>query len=537
MKKQQRIMMRILTIVLCAALLIPMLPMNAKAVTPGQAGAVGIDVSKYQGNVDWNAVRNSGVTFAFIKAYSSYSGVDPYFARNITGANAAGIRTGVYVYSYATTVEEAVAEANAVIGILQNYTVTFPVAIDIEDSSQKHLSPEQLAAIANAFCATVENAGYYPMVYASKYWFQNRIAPVAYDVWVAQYAAECEYPGIPSFWQYSNTGSIPGIAGAVDMNYQYRDYSFIVANGFSQRGGNTYFYRNYRWQRGWIDYNGARYYCDVTGVMRTGWIDLGGAIYYLGEDGVMSTGLRPVGDAIYYFGTDGIRKSGLFEIEGQHYLFDAEGKMFTGWHITPEGTYYFSEIDGHMMKGWYAENGKMYFFDEMGHMVVGFREIDGFKYYFSIDGTLQTGWLNLNEGTFYMNEGGQMYYGWLALPDGIYYLDPENGNMHRGWLSAGGNTWFFDLATGKMQTGWVAVGENMYYFNPDGTLFKGVYADAGGIKYCDPTDGHLVVGFVEIGGNTFFFDPASGGYMLINTTVTIGEQVFLIDANGFVVGM
>ena len=88
-----------------------------------------------------------------------------------------------------------------------------------------------------------------------------------------------------------------------------------------------------------------------------------------------------------------------------------------------------------------------------------------------------------------------------------------------------------------MQTGWVAVGENMYYFNPDGTLFKGVYADAGGIKYCDPTDGHLVVGFVEIGGNTFFFDPANGGYMLINTTVTIGEQFFLIDANGFVVGM
>ena len=101
---------RCFAIFLAVILLFPVFSIRADAVNGSQAGARGIDVSKYQGNVDWNAVRASGVTFAFIKAYSAKSGIDPYFARNLAGANAVGIRTGVYVYSYATTVEAAVAE-------------------------------------------------------------------------------------------------------------------------------------------------------------------------------------------------------------------------------------------------------------------------------------------------------------------------------------------------------------------------------------------------------------------------------------------
>lgn len=186
MKKVSRLtrFTRMLALLLTIALMFPMFSLSSEAAVNGsQAGAVGIDVSKYQGNIDWNAVRASGVSFAFIKAYSSYSGVDPYFDRNIRGANAVGIRTGVYVYSYATTPEAAAAEAAAVVALLQNYTVSFPVVIDIEDSSQKPLSPETLAAIANVFCATVENAGYYPMVYSNTYWFTNKIGPVGYDKW------------------------------------------------------------------------------------------------------------------------------------------------------------------------------------------------------------------------------------------------------------------------------------------------------------------------------------------------------------------
>ncbi|MBQ9438631.1 MAG: hypothetical protein IJU50_09910, partial [Lachnospiraceae bacterium] len=104
--------------------------MNAKAaVNPSQAIAVGIDVSKWQGAVDWNQVAASGVSFAFIKLGSSYSGIDPYFYYNIAGAQAAGIKTGAYLYSYAKSVEEAAAEAAMMVQVLDPLTVNMPVVL------------------------------------------------------------------------------------------------------------------------------------------------------------------------------------------------------------------------------------------------------------------------------------------------------------------------------------------------------------------------------------------------------------------------
>ncbi len=106
MKKTLRLtrLNRILALLMIIVLMFPMFSLKSEAADNAtQAGAVGIDVSKYQGNIDWNGVRASGITFAFIKAYSFCSGIDPYFDRNIKGANAVGIRTGVYVYSYLIT--------------------------------------------------------------------------------------------------------------------------------------------------------------------------------------------------------------------------------------------------------------------------------------------------------------------------------------------------------------------------------------------------------------------------------------------------
>lgn len=527
----------IIMVLLAVLLLSPLCTMEANAVNGSTAGAWGIDVSKYQGNVDWAAVKNSGVSFAFIKAYSSYSGEDPYFARNINGANAVGIRTGVYVYSYATTVEAAVAEANAVLAIIQKYSITYPVAIDIEDSSQRNLSPEMLAAIANAFCATIENAGYYPMVYSSKSWFTRRIGPVAYDKWVAQYASECEYPGALSFWQYSCEGTVPGIAGQVDLNYQYRDYSFIIPEGFSVRNGVVCFYRNYRWQRGWIDYNGARYYCDITGARRTGWLDFGTEVYYMDENGAMQTGFQMIDGKTYYFGDDGIRRIGLQKIGEEFYLFDAQGVMYRGWYRPEDGTgmtYYFAE-DGHMMHGWYMENNQLYFFDENGCMVIGFRDIDGKRYYFSIEGKLQFGWLNLNEGRFYMGVDGTMQYGWLGLADGIYYLNPDTGMMQIGWVNYAGNTYWMDPETGRMTLGACTIGTERYFFDPaTGNLYKGLLNDGKGIQYYNETDGHMMTGVVTINNMPFYFDPVTG-YMLVNTVVEQDGITLIIDVNGLVI--
>ena len=132
-------------------------PATAKAAAPL---AKGIDVSKYQGAVNWSAVKNAGYSFAFIKAGSAKSGLDPYYAVNMAGATAAGMKVGVYVYSYATTVEGAMTEAQFAIAAMEPYSVSYPVVYDLEDSIHKNMSPDQLAALTVAFCSTVQQAGY-----------------------------------------------------------------------------------------------------------------------------------------------------------------------------------------------------------------------------------------------------------------------------------------------------------------------------------------------------------------------------------------
>ena len=135
-------------------------PMTARAVSPRGAIAQGVDVSKYNGNIDWKQVASAGMKFALIKAGSTNSGIDPNFDANIRGAQAVGIKTGVYIYSYATTPEEAIEEANLVLQWIAPYTVNFPVVFDIEDRCHKNLSTEQLIAIINSFCMTIDAAGY-----------------------------------------------------------------------------------------------------------------------------------------------------------------------------------------------------------------------------------------------------------------------------------------------------------------------------------------------------------------------------------------
>lgn len=168
------------------------------AVTPQGAIAKGIDVSKYQGGINWSAVAASGMKFAFVKIGSAKSGIDPMFHANMLGANAAGLKVGAYMYSYATTPEAAVAEALFAIEALKNYPVSYPVVYDLEDSVHRAMNPNQLAALANAFCATIDAAGYYPMVYSSKNWMTGKIGATPYDKWVAQYNSSCEYPN-PAF--------------------------------------------------------------------------------------------------------------------------------------------------------------------------------------------------------------------------------------------------------------------------------------------------------------------------------------------------
>lgn len=323
---------------------------QVQAVGAGSSIARGIDVSKHNLAIDWSQVPSSGVSFVFVKAGSANSGVDPYFDANMQGASAAGLKTGVYLYSYAANAEQAQNEANLLLQWIGNYTVNYPVVYDVEDACHKNMSQAQLQEIINTFCSAVEAQGYYPVVYSSKNMFANKIGDIRYDKWVAQYADALEYNGA-SFWQNTSHGSVAGIPTRVDMNYQFKDYSsIIVANGFAQRGDQKVFYENYRMQRArWVNWEDKKYHLDENGFVQKGcWFEdesgryflatkdghalrdvvtIEGVEYYFDENGVMQTGLvlRPDGNTYYYDGAGALQRNVTVTVDGVSYEVNKNG--------------------------------------------------------------------------------------------------------------------------------------------------------------------------------------------------------------------
>lgn len=189
-------------------------------------GDLGIDVSEWNGNNNWTAIRNSGIKFVFIRSGFGYSGngrVDHYFKQNYNGAKSAGLAVGVYHYSYATSTAEAKKEAELCISALGGGSLDLPIAFDAEDTSTLgSLSKSQITDIICTFCDTVQAAGYQPMVYANLNWLNNKIdysRISKYKIWFAQYNSVPSYSNHYDFWQYSSTGHINGVGSPnVDLN-------------------------------------------------------------------------------------------------------------------------------------------------------------------------------------------------------------------------------------------------------------------------------------------------------------------------------
>ena len=209
---------------------------------------LGIDVSKYQGTIDWGQVKASGVDFAMVRVgyRAKTTGIlyeDPGARYNLQEANANGIQTGAYFFSSAVTQEEAREEAEWVASFIAKYKITYPVAYNCEDfqspdSRQNGLSMEERTQIACAFLDTVAAKGYTPMFYASRnemegnaQWNMDTLGS-RYKVWVSQYP-EKPFPETPKssysrahdMWQYTSKGQVAGIRGNVDVNVAYFGYS------------------------------------------------------------------------------------------------------------------------------------------------------------------------------------------------------------------------------------------------------------------------------------------------------------------------
>lgn len=194
---------------------------------------IGIDVSKWNKEIDWDKVKNAGVEFAIIRAgyRGSVTGSlieDPYFAANMKGAAASGIPVGVYFFTQAVNEVEAVEEASAVLKLIREYRIEYPIFIDTEGAGGNGradgLDPETRTLVCEAFCRTIENAGYNAGVYASRNWYNNNLYTDRlenYCIWLAEYRGTPLYQGYYQMWQYTSKGAIDGIEGNVDMNISY----------------------------------------------------------------------------------------------------------------------------------------------------------------------------------------------------------------------------------------------------------------------------------------------------------------------------
>ena len=188
----------------------------------------GIDVSRYQGVINWPQVAAAGKQFALLRAgYGRESSqTDPYFVRNYTAARAAGLPVGCYWYSYADTPARARAEADTCLRVLAGRPLPLGVWFDQEyEPAILALSSEQRTAVVKAFLGRIRQAGYEAGLYCSADWLRTKLITARFtgeNLWIAQYASTLSAPLPVTFWQYTDTGRVPGVAGRVDLDRQYR---------------------------------------------------------------------------------------------------------------------------------------------------------------------------------------------------------------------------------------------------------------------------------------------------------------------------
>ena len=191
----------------------------------------GIDVSEFQGNINWDKVKADGIEFAILKLGNIYdydaNYKDSKFDTNYKNARANGIKIGAYIYNYCNTIDTLKKGLEWAIKKLEGKELDLPFYLDMEDKDIQGETKETLTNQCNEFAKYVESKGYQAGVYANVNWLKNELNPNDFDkkisVWVAQYYKECQYTGKYDIWQYASDGSVSGISGNCDVNYLYNE--------------------------------------------------------------------------------------------------------------------------------------------------------------------------------------------------------------------------------------------------------------------------------------------------------------------------
>ena len=280
--------------------------------TRGPGYLKGIDVSYWQGTIDWKKVKEAGVDFAIIRCgygANTSSQDDSKFAANVKGCIANGIPYGVYLYAHANTVAKAQDEANHAIRLLKanNCSLSYPIYYDLEDSRVSKAGSATITKMADAFCSKLKNAGYPSGVYANLNWWNNKLASFdGYDRWVAQWASSCDYKKPYSIWQCTSSTTISGISGRVDANLLMCPKSVI--DKYMNKLVVTYSFQTI---------NGKVYLIGSTGtVIKNRFLKFGGYLYAFDENGVRQAGKK------FRIGY----KSYILDSKGRAYLFKAKAK-------------------------------------------------------------------------------------------------------------------------------------------------------------------------------------------------------------------
>lgn len=402
----------------------------------------GIDVSEWQGKIDWQKVKGSDVDFAFIRISYGLSHMDKYYDHNMSQANAAGVPVGTYVYSLATNTKTALKEAQLAIQQMNGYLVSYPVVFDIEYSKMGQLSKKKVAQIALAFCNEIRAAGYTPMVYLNPDWYDNHVDMSRLSgipVWLASYSDKKPAPDRTKYqygiWQctagnlgegsYMRTtkGLIDGIPkeNNVDLNYGFVDYTKLVTPRTSAIPGYT-----------------AAEKADTTSeeteqqeeVPQDGWVTVSGKKYYY-QGGRMTTGWKKIGGKYYYFHpSDGyLYTSKLLNLNGWIYYVDKTGARVTNKWIKKGGNRYYMGKTGLAVKGFRRINGKYYYFDTETRAMYASKKLvrNGQVLYYGKNGVRYNGgFLTLNEDgenhTYYFKKSGRAKTGLATIRGKKYYF-------------------------------------------------------------------------------------------------------------------
>ena len=479
----------------------------------------GIDVSYHNGTIDWKRVKQSEVEYAIIRCgygTNDKSQDDKKWEENVKGCTDNNIPYGVYLYSYADTVEKASSEADHAIRLLQGKKFKYPVYYDLEeDAIRKKLSKTEIANIAKTFCNKLSAKGYTVGIYANKDWFTNYLTDSCFNnwtKWVAQYNTVCNYQGKYDMWQCSSTGSVPGISGKVDLNYSYSPFENSNGGGNTNNGGTTTKYSD-----GLNEIEGELYYFRNNRIdtSYTGLAQYGNEWYYI-ENGKVNwnyTGLAQHGIEWFYIEKGKLNwdHSGIVEYNNQWFYVE-RGRLnwnYTGLGQSGNDWYYIVNgrvnwnYTGLVQRGiewFYIENGKL----NWNHS--GIAEYNN-QWFYVERGRLNWNYTGLgqSDNDWYYIVGGRVNWGYTGLVQkGNEWFYVKGGKLD--WSYTGlvqkGNEWFF-VRNGRLDWGYTGLACNgEYYFyvkngRLDWSYFGYAQIDGQG-EYYEVRNGRLVGGTLTL---------------------------------------